>query len=131
MDPDLAVIDQALLGAVNEFYGVFDGDDVIFSVEIRVVYHGCEGGGLAGTRRACDQHQSFAQHRKALQDWGEAEFFKREDFAGDQAEDGSDAAALIEEIGTVAGDPRIFVAEVYITRFLEGLDFVFRLHSQQ
>ena len=58
VDFDFALVDEALLVAVQKFDGVFNGDDVIGAGGVDAVDHGGQGGGLAGTGGAGDQHQA-------------------------------------------------------------------------
>ena len=58
VDFDFALVDEAALVAVQEFDGVFDGDEVIGAVGVDAVDHGGERGGLTGTGGAGDEDQA-------------------------------------------------------------------------
>ena len=52
------MVDQAILAFVHELDRVFDRDDVVAAVFIRVVHHGGEGRRFAGARRAGHHDQA-------------------------------------------------------------------------
>ena len=56
---DLALVDQALLGAVHELDWILDGEDVTLEVVVDVVDHRGQGGGLTGAGRSGDQDQAL------------------------------------------------------------------------
>ena len=116
---------------MHEFDGVFDCDNVVFTIFVRVIHHCRQRRGFAGTRRAGHDDQSAIQQRKLFENGRQrrVKFFKileRKHAAGNLAEHSGDAVFLIEKIDAETRDFRDFVAEVHVARFLEGFDFVIR-----
>ncbi|MFM1944769.1 MAG: hypothetical protein RI897_3751 [Verrucomicrobiota bacterium] len=129
MDSDFAVVDEAAFAFVDEFDGVFDGEDMFAPVAVGVVHHGGEGGGFTAAGGAGDEDEPAVEHGEFFKDGGEwgVEFFEvleREHLGGDLAEDGGAAPFLVEEIGTEPGDTGDFVAEVDVTGFLVDFDLI-------
>ena len=127
MQADFPVIDQASLAFMHKFNRVFDGDDMVASVFVRVIDDGRKRRGFAGAGRPGDDHEAFMQHRKFLENSGQgsANFVKvleRKHLAGNLPEDGCDSIFLREKVRAEPGHARDFVAEIDVARFFKDLD---------
>ena len=111
---------------MHELDRVFDGDNMIVPVEIRMIDHCRERGRFTGTGRAGDKDQALLQHRKFFQDLRQSQFINRQYLRRNRAERGRDAVLLLEEIDAVAHHVRNFIAKIDIEPFFEFLDLSFR-----
>ncbi len=130
MNPDFAVVYQAVFAFMHEFNRVLDRDDVVAPILVGIIYHGRQGGGLARAGRTGDYHQAAMEHGKFFQHCRQrsVEFFEileRKHLAWNLAEHGGDAVFLVEEIRPEAGNVGNLVAKINVARFLEDFDFVF------
>ncbi|MNH24287.1 hypothetical protein D3C79_842110 [compost metagenome] len=57
MPADFTLADQAALWRMDKLDGVFKGEDMQLPLPVQVIKQSGQGGGLAGTGRAGDQHQ--------------------------------------------------------------------------
>ena len=62
------LVDNRHLMGVNEFNRIFDGDDVLVTVLVDMVNHGCQRRGLTGTRGTGHQNEAARQLAEILQD---------------------------------------------------------------
>src|SRR3954469_4477447 len=117
MHADLAMLDEAILATMYKLNRVFHRDDVIVSLQIRVIHHGRERGRLAGSGWSGHKHHALLQHWKFFQDRREIEFLNRQNLGWNQTKDRRDTIFLLEKICTIPGLPRNFVAKVDVGRF--------------
>src|ERR1700730_6860875 len=99
---------------MHKLYRVFDRNNVIVPMKIRVINHRREGGRFTGPSGSSDQHESFFQHWKFFQNWRKAEVFHGQHLRWNRTERGRNAVLLLEEIHTVTHDVRHFVAKIDI-----------------
>ena len=59
METHFAVVDDTVAALVHEFNGVFNGQDMVFAMRIRVVNQGCQGRRFAASGWAGHQHETF------------------------------------------------------------------------
>ena len=100
---DFALVDQAFLGLVHEFDGVFHRQDMAVLGLVEVVDHGRQRGGLARAGGAGHQHQAARLQGQLAKDLGGVELLQRQDLAGNGTEHGRRAAVLVEGIDTKTG----------------------------
>ena len=79
---DFAMLHEAVLAAMHELDRVFDRDDVIVPLKIRVIHHRRERGGFAGTGRTGDEDEALFQQREFLQHRRQAELVAGEHLEG-------------------------------------------------
>ena len=72
-----AMLHQAVLASMHKFNRIFDRDDVIVPLQIRVIHHRRQRGRFAGAGRPGDEDEPLLQHRKFLQDRRQPELFAR------------------------------------------------------
>ena len=100
---DLALIDQAALGLVDEFDRILDGQDVIRPVVVAVVDHRRQGRGLAGSGRTRSPAPGRAAACKVAEDFRCVQLIQAHDDRRNAAENGARAAVLVERIDAEAG----------------------------
>ncbi|MCY1233708.1 hypothetical protein D9M69_413680 [compost metagenome] len=93
--PQLALVDQALLGVVDEFDRVFHRQDVTHVVFIAMVDHRRQRGGLARAGRPGHQHQPARLHAQVGKYSRGAQLFQREDLGGNGTEHRGSAALRV------------------------------------
>ena len=104
---DFALGDVAALGEVDDFDGVFDGDDVVGAGLVEVGDHRGEGGGLAGADGAGDENEAvvvgeeFVEGRDVL---GVAEVCERARIRRDHAVGTGGAVLVKHQVDAVAVD---------------------------
>ncbi len=67
VEADFSMVDDTALTLVDKFDRIFNGQDMIFPVTVRIVDHCRQSRRLSAAGRTCDQHQPFAQHRGPCQ----------------------------------------------------------------
>src|SRR5208283_497738 len=117
MHADFTVTYQTTFAFVDEFNRVFERDDVVFAIPVRIVHHGGQRGGFAGTGRAGDHDQSAIEHGKFFEHrrQGYVELFKilkRKHMAGNLPERRADAVLLVVKVDAETRDVRNFVAKI-------------------
>ncbi len=128
---DLALVDVTLLVAVQEFDGVFDGDDVLGARRVYAVDHRGQGRRFTGARDACDQHQPARHVANLLHYLGQVKFVERANFGGNDAEHQSYVPALLEYVHTEAAQSGHAVGHVDLGGFLELLLLAGRHHAER
>ena len=103
VDADFALGEDAAAGFVDEFDGVFDGDDVAGHFVVAVVEHGCHGGRFTGTCRAGKDQKAARGKGEVFEFGGQAEALHFGDFLVDAAQDHADAALFVVGVDTVTG----------------------------
>ncbi len=106
---------------MQEFDGVFDGDEVIGARGVDAVDHGGEGGRFTGTSRAGDEDQAALFFANFVDDGGKVELFGGANLGGDDAEDHADVAALLEDVDAEAAEAGDAVSHVEFGGFFEFL----------
>ena len=99
---------------MDELEGILQGQDMLFAGGIDQVDHGGQGGGLARTGRAGDQHQPFFQMGHLPDPFRQAQVVRGQDLAGDDAEDRGDSLVLHEDIAAEAGQTGNGVGKVQV-----------------
>ena len=112
VDRDLALVDERLVVAVQVLDRVLDRHHVRRARRVDVVDHRGERGALAAAGRAGDEDQAALFLRDPLQHRRQAELVDRLDPVGNDAQDEADGAALLEDVGAEAAEPRDAVGEV-------------------
>ena len=90
-----------------------------------------QGGGLARAGRSGDQHQAVLQFGELSHHRRQGELFNRRQAVGDDAEHGSNAARLLEQVGAKASHLGQFVDEVQLLIAIEGRALLGRKDFQQ
>ena len=122
----LALVDHALLVAVQELDRVFDGHDVLFARLVDLVDHRGQGGGLARAGRPGDEDEAARLLVRIVQRLGKTQLFELLDVDRDEAEGGAQAVALevgVDPEARPAGDR---VREVDLPFVLQPLPLVLR-----
>lgn len=77
VNADFALVDDALLGRVDVFNWVLDGDDMLCTVFVDVLHHCGKRGGFALTDRPDNEKEALAQLGKTKELLGYAEYLQR------------------------------------------------------
>src|SRR5712692_10141608 len=102
--PDLALVDDAALMAVDELDGILDRDDVPLELAVDLVDHGGEGRALARPGGARHEHQP-AGPLGELRDHGrQAQLLERLHVEGNLPDHERHAAALLEAVAAESGE---------------------------
>ena len=115
--PDLTLVDNALVGGVNIFNGIFQGDNMLALGMIDLVQQAGEGSGLAGAGLAGDQHNTLVEFGKAGNIRRKTQLFKSRDMVVENSDSSGNIALLPEQIDTAAGtvgetDGKILLTDV-------------------
>jgi hypothetical protein len=116
--PDLALIDQALLGLVHELDRILHREDVAVFGLVEVVDHRRQGGRLARAGRPGHQHQAARPQGEFAEDPGRAELLQRQDLRRDGPEHRRRATALVEGIDPEARQTVDLEGEIDLQEFL-------------
>ena len=122
----LALVDDALLVAVQVLDRVLDGDDVLGALAVHFVQHRGERGRLAGPGRAGDQHQAARLLADLLHHRRQAELAEAADLVGDLPEGGGDRAALVEDVRPEARQPLDAEREVELEILFQAVLLIVR-----
>ena len=127
---DFALVDKALLVAVQELDGIFDGNNVVGARGVDAVNHGGERGGLAAARGP--RHQRYAAPLLAdlVKDFGHEQLVERPNLGGDDAQYHSHVAALLEDVHAEAAEARYAVRHVELSLLLELLLLAVGHHAE-
>ena len=110
--PDLALVDDAALVAVEELDRVLDGHDVVVARAVDLVDDGRERRRLTGARRARDEDEAARLLRKLVELRRQAEILERLQLGGDHAEGRAEALALEIDVDAEAREARDRVRDV-------------------
>ena len=91
---DLALVDHALLVAVQELDRVLDREDVLLALLVDLVDHRRQRRGLAGSGRTRHEHEATRLLHHLVDHRRQPELVDRLDLGGDQAERRADRGAL-------------------------------------
>jgi hypothetical protein len=116
---------------VQEFDGVFDGDDVIGPRGVDAVDHGRERGGFARAGRPGDEDQSALLLADIFDDVREIKFFDGANLGGNDAQDHADVAALLEYVDAKSAQTRDAIGHVQFGRLLEFLLLAIGHHAER
>ena len=119
--PDLALVDDAALVAVQELDRVLDGHDVVVARAVDLVDHGCERRRLTGARRARDEDEAARLLRKLVELRRQPEILERLQLGGDHAEGRAEALALEIDVDAEAREARDRVRDVDLAVDLQVL----------
>ena len=111
--PDLALVDDAALVAVDELDRVLDREDVVGAVAVDLVDHRGERRRLTGAGRAGDEDEAARLHRELGERGRQAELLQRLELLRDHPEGGAERLALEVDVDAEAGQAR-HVCEVSI-----------------
>src|SRR5262249_2632575 len=117
VDFDFALVDEALLVAVQELDGVFDGDEGVGAVGVDAVDDGCESGGLAGTGGAGDEDEAALLFANLADHGGQIQLFRGADLGGDDAQNHADVAALLKDVDAEAAEAGDAISHVQFGGF--------------
>ena len=118
---NLTLIDQTILVGMDELDGIFDGDDVLVALAVDLIEHGGQGGGFAGAGGTGDQDQT-ARTIAEFGDYGrKIELGEGFNLKGNDAEDGGDSSALIEDVGAEAGKTLESEGKIELEIFFEAM----------
>jgi len=117
----LALVDQGPAGLVDEFDGVFQGEDVLAPVLVEVIDQRRQGGRLARTGGPGHQHQAARQLGDTLEHRAQPEVFQALDLGGDVAKHRAHATRLLEHIHPESPDTGQFEGEIRFKRCFEIL----------
>src|SRR4051812_40165621 len=106
---------------MQELDRVFDSDDVLGPGRVDAIEHRRERSGLTGTGDAGDEHHAASFLADLFDDLWHVELFERLDLGGDDAEDESDVAALLEDVHTEASQAGYAVCHVELGGLFELL----------
>ena len=106
---------------VHELDRVLDGEDVLVPLGVDLVDHRRQRRRLAAAGRAGDEHQAARPLGQLADDRRQPELVEALDDLGNDAVDGGDRAALVEDVAAEAGDAADAEREVELERFLEAL----------
>ena len=121
MGTQLALVDQTLLGLVDEFNRIFDGQDVAFEGVVEKVQHGGQRRGFSRAGRTGHQHKALFLVAKFPKDRRHAELFEGQDLGRNGPKHRRFAPALHEHVDPEAGDFSHLEREVAFVLFLEDL----------
>ena len=112
-----ALVDDALVGSVDVFDGVFQGDDVLRLGMIDLIQQAGQGGGLTGTGFAGDQDDALVKLGEVGNLVGKTQLFKAGDVVVEDTDGCGNKTLLTEQIDTAAGaigeaDCQILLANV-------------------
>ncbi len=116
---------------MQEFDGVFDGDDVIGAGSIDAIDHGRESGGFARAGCPGDQHQAALLLANAFHDVRKIQLFNRANLRGNYAEHHADVAALLENVDAKTAQARDAVGHVQFRGFLKLLLLTIGHHAER
>jgi hypothetical protein len=119
------------LVAMQELDGVFDGDQMVGPGGVDAVDHRGEGGGLAGTCCAGDQHQTALLFANLGDHCGKIQFVGGANFGGDDAQNHADVAALLENVDAEAAQAGHAIGHVQLGRFFELLLLAVGHHAER
>src|SRR6266568_2943658 len=127
---DFALVDETLLIAVQEFDGVFDGDDVVGALGVEAVDHGGQGGGLTGTGGSGAEHEATLLFANFGDDGGKVELLSGANLGRNDAQDHAYVAPLLEDVDTEAAQTRDAISHIQLRRFLELLLLAVGHHAE-
>ena len=126
-----ALVDVALLVAMQKFDRVFDGDDVFGAGGVDAVHHGGQRRRFTGAGNAGDQNQAARHFANLFHDLGQVKFVEGANFGGDDAQHQSHVAALLENVHTEAAQSGDAVGHVNFRGFFEFLLLARRHHAER
>ncbi len=121
MGVDFALGDLAVGGDKNVFDRVFQRDDMVVAVLVDFLDHGGKGGRFAAPDRPGHKHQAVVILGEDLELLGQPEFVHGADLGVDDAENGIETLALLDDTGAEAGEARHIVTEVKALVFFQHL----------
>ncbi len=130
IDLDFALVDIAFFVAMQEFDGIFDGDDVLGAGRVDAIDHCGQRGGLAGAGYARDQHQAARHIAHLLHHFGQVEFVECTDLGGDDAQYQAHVPALLEDVHTEAAQSGDAVGHIDFRSLFEFLFLPGRHHAE-
>src|SRR5947209_8514118 len=103
------MLNEAVLTSVHKFNWVFDGNDMVLSLEVGVIDDRRQRGVLSRAGRTGTQDKPFLEHGKFFQDHRKTQLIDRQHGGRDEAEDSGNAIFLLEEVRAIASNARHFV----------------------
>ena len=97
---------------MDEFYGVFDGENVLRLGLVQIVDHGGERGALTRARGPGHDNKAAGCIGDSLKDWPEPKPLHRHNIGRDCAEYCTGAAVLVKGIDTKPCDARQLIGKV-------------------
>ena len=117
----LALVDQAFLGLVYEFDGIFDGEDVVVAIVVDEIDHRGQRRTLARASGTRDEDQAARDHTDVPEGLAHVQVFHSQDFGRNGSKYRARTAVLIEGVDPEARDARHLEREVGLEEFLEVL----------
>src|SRR5690606_40407633 len=99
------LVHQALFTFVNEFDGVFNSENVVIFVLIKIVHHGSKRGGFTGTGGTSHQYQATWYRTNVAEDLDHTQLFHGENFGRNRPEYRTGTAVLVESVDPEARHP--------------------------
>ena len=127
VNADFAMLHETILAAMHKFDRIFDRDDVVVPLQVRVIHHRRERGRLARTGRPGHEHESLFEQRKFFQDRRKTQLLDRQHLRRNR--DGRPPRCRIsagKNSRDNGPDARNFVTEIDVGCFFEDLDLPFR-----
>ena len=121
VEPDLALVHDAPLVAVEDLDRVFDRDDVLAALRVDVVEHRRERRRLPRARRAGDEYEAAVLLREPPDARRQVQLREVRDFVRDDAEHERDRAALAEAVHAEARKPRLGIRDVELADLVEDV----------
>src|SRR5580704_8490075 len=115
---------------MQEFDGVFNGDDVFGARRIDAVNHRSQSCRFTGTGDAGDQNQAARQVTNLFHDFGQIEFVQSSNLGGNDAQHQPNIAALLEYVHTEAAKSGHAVGHVDFRALFELLFLPRRHHAE-
>ena len=121
VEPDLALVDDAVVVGMEDLDRVLDRDDVLVARAVDVVDHRRERRRLARAGRAGDEHEAAVLLGEPLHARRQVELLEARHLAGDDAEGERDVAALAEGVDAEARQALGGVGDVEVAGLVERL----------
>jgi hypothetical protein len=122
VEPDLALVDDAVDVLVEDLDRILDRHDVLPARAVDVVDHRCERGRLARARAAGDEDEAAVLVGEAADAGRQAERVEGRNLRREQAKSEGHGAALPEPVDAEPGQPGRLVRDVELTVCEERLE---------
>jgi hypothetical protein len=122
VEPDLALVDDAIAIGMEDLDRILDRDDVLVPRAVDVVDHRREARRLAGAGRTRDEDQAAVLIRQPTDARRQPELLEARDIAGNHAKRERDRAALSIDVDAEARQPVGGVGDVEVSGLVELLE---------
>jgi len=100
---NFTLVDQRLLAFMNEFYGIFNGQDMLILGGVDLIDHRCHGRTFTGTCRSGYRNQATGIVGDILKHIAHAKLFHAEYLGRNSSENGGCAAILDKGVDPETG----------------------------